>query len=272
MSDESQIHDADVASASMLYQRLSILKWLAIIVFLIVIGLYLAIFNGELTRDQDKWGQFGDFVGGVLNPIFSLMALIALLATFDLQVRELKLSAKELKNSADALAAQNATMERQNQEASFFNLLGVLAKVVDGLSYKESSLMGVVSSKSAIKYSGREAFHPLCNLWLMDLLRAHRRGDFDVDIAKEMLVEKYFDSIEFRLGHYFQVVLSLVRFVDRSNDKSYFSEIIAAHLTIYEMELIHYYCLLGLSDELRDLVEKYELIARLYAGKKVALK
>lgn len=43
--------------------------------------LYFYNFQGNLAPNHDAWGQFGDFIGGVLNPTFSFLALIVLLST-----------------------------------------------------------------------------------------------------------------------------------------------------------------------------------------------
>lgn len=63
---------------------------------------YFRYFSGPITSDHEAWGTFGDFFGGTLNPIFSFMALIALLFTIVLQSRELKLTRDELRLSRQA--------------------------------------------------------------------------------------------------------------------------------------------------------------------------
>jgi hypothetical protein len=53
---------------------------LVVIAFLLVLGLNIAYiwqFSMNWSDEQDTWGQFGDFLGGALNPIISLMTLIA---------------------------------------------------------------------------------------------------------------------------------------------------------------------------------------------------
>jgi fumarate reductase subunit C len=43
--------------------------------------------NG-VSPQQEHWGQFGDFIGGVANPIMSFLALIAILLTVILQSKQ----------------------------------------------------------------------------------------------------------------------------------------------------------------------------------------
>jgi hypothetical protein len=42
-----------------------------------------------LSNDQAVWGQYGDYVGGLLNPIFSSLAFSGLVATIVLQARQI---------------------------------------------------------------------------------------------------------------------------------------------------------------------------------------
>lgn len=43
-----------------------------------VVNNYRETFGTFLTNDHDKWGQFGDYFGGMLNPVISLISLIVL--------------------------------------------------------------------------------------------------------------------------------------------------------------------------------------------------
>ena len=80
----------------------------ATLVALAALGLYFNNFNEGFSSDQAIWGTFGDYIGGVLNPVFGFLAL---LITIALQSKELKLSREELRNSSTALNAQNQTLK-----------------------------------------------------------------------------------------------------------------------------------------------------------------
>ncbi len=45
--------------------------------------------------DSAVWGQFGDYIGGVLNPVFGLLTLVAVLKTIRLQQLELSEARKD---------------------------------------------------------------------------------------------------------------------------------------------------------------------------------
>lgn len=53
-------------------------------------GLYAWKFWGELSNRQDVWAQFGDFFGGVLNPIAALATLVVVAISLDLTVKALR--------------------------------------------------------------------------------------------------------------------------------------------------------------------------------------
>lgn len=100
-------------------------------------------FLGELPiarNDPSGWGQLGDFLGGVLNPVFSFLTIIALVLTLILQSRELRLSREELelsreelRNSAEALRGQNKAIDRQSFEQTFFSWLSTYQGLIAAL-------------------------------------------------------------------------------------------------------------------------------------------
>jgi hypothetical protein len=102
----------------------------SISVAVMLIGLYFWKFSDVLAEKQDVWGQFGDYVGGILNPLFSLTALFALLYTIKLQSKELHESTEQLKVSAEALALQNDVLVRQRFENTFFQMLAVFLLIL----------------------------------------------------------------------------------------------------------------------------------------------
>jgi len=63
-------------------QRIVILLAFLVLLITFVIGAYVVRFhNHALSATPVEWGPFGDYIGGLLNPIFSFFAFIALLMT-----------------------------------------------------------------------------------------------------------------------------------------------------------------------------------------------
>ncbi len=68
-------------------------------------------------------GVFGDFFGGVTNPILTFFAFMGLLITITIQRVELKESRVELARSANALDQQVEHFKMQNSVATFYKMI-----------------------------------------------------------------------------------------------------------------------------------------------------
>jgi exonuclease VII small subunit len=61
---------------------------IAIAAIVLVIGTYVANFyKTSVSVETETWGQFSDYVGGLLNPILSLLALVAVQRAVVLETR-----------------------------------------------------------------------------------------------------------------------------------------------------------------------------------------
>ncbi|MEW8071926.1 MAG: hypothetical protein AB2725_03710 [Candidatus Thiodiazotropha endolucinida] len=114
-----------------------VFKWLAWILGIataIGVGaflLYFSKFNDGLSVKHEIWGVFGDFIGGLLNPVFSFLALVALLLTIVLQSKELEQSRKELKRTAEANIAQANYFSSQQKREDIYKLITKLSERIN---------------------------------------------------------------------------------------------------------------------------------------------
>lgn len=126
--------------------------------FAVTLGLaalagYFASFNDGLSEKQEIWGQFGDFLGGTLNPIFGFLTLFAIMLSIVIQNRELHNSSEELKKSAEAAQKTSAHFEREAKRADLYRLIEKLTERINR-NYNENrldeglSLHRVISEKS----------------------------------------------------------------------------------------------------------------------------
>jgi len=67
-----------------------LLGLIAIGISIVPFGFYRFFFGNTILTDNEKWGQFGDFIGGVLNPFIALFSFIALLITLWYQSKEIR--------------------------------------------------------------------------------------------------------------------------------------------------------------------------------------
>ena len=130
MGEENDSNENPPPESAKLHGKLIWIFVSAVSAFAIVLSLYFSNFHNGFSNEHDVWGTFGDFVGGTLNPIFSFLALIALMLTIYIQVKELEATHKALNRSASAhedtekiLRSQSKMMEKQQFEQTFFALL-----------------------------------------------------------------------------------------------------------------------------------------------------
>lgn len=119
------------------------------LIFAVVYGFYFYTFPNGLSEKQDVWGQFGDFVGGTLNPILSFITIYILYRTIILQQESLEktndaltlsqntyeLSRTELSKSSEILATQNKLIQLQKFEGAFFELTKLTIESINTSSY-----------------------------------------------------------------------------------------------------------------------------------------
>jgi hypothetical protein len=83
---------------------------------IIVIGTFVEHFHQRgLQPDFDKWGQVGDYFGGMLNPILAFASFIALLYTIRIQSEELRLTRGEFAKSVAAQKVMASEAQKQRE-------------------------------------------------------------------------------------------------------------------------------------------------------------
>lgn len=103
-------------------------------------------------QEYDKWGQLGDYIGGLLNPLVAGFALMALVVSVRLQKAELAATRKELENSRLAMEEQAKTAEQQRREQRFFDFLNIYQTTVQAV---------ILEDREKISRSGKKGFQYL---------------------------------------------------------------------------------------------------------------
>jgi uncharacterized membrane protein len=274
----------------------------AVTAAIVAASIYFAHLGGLPISDSDPagWGQLGDYFGGLLNPVFSFLTILALVLTLILQSRELKLSREELelsrtelRNSAEALRGQNKAIDRQGFEQTLFSWLNNYRQLLDSV--------GSVDSFTTISREvshGRVAMHTrwtsqltlrpmlweirdtLCPNVHIDKLSDQLLGEkFDVadDDAKHELALKaiivwdglYLNNIT-QLDSLFRILYRLIVWID-SQDKDRLSpaqkwlyvSIVRAQLSWIELVYLFYNGHTERGKNFKRLAEKYALFDNL---------
>ena len=237
------------AEPDILLRRLRYLAFFAATFAMIIFSLYFMEFHGNLDSSQEKWGQFGDFIGGVLNPIFSLMALLALIATFSLQLKEFGILAAQRDESNNALKEQQLASRRQVFESSFYHLLSLHNDLLNGIDLN--------GANGNIK--GRDCFH----VFLKRL--NHERSK---NLEKNEIInfttsyDRFYQDHRREIAHYFTLLFNIFKFIDNSDmaDKKFYTNIIRAQLSSSEKAFLFYNCLTKNGVKFKDFVEKFSLL------------
>lgn len=216
------------------------------------------------------WGQLGDFFGGVLNPILSFVAILAVLYTIRLQSRELGEAREETKIANRTLAKQTEVFERQNFDSVFFRMLEVHARL----------LMDVDRSVTQGKHKD-SLFVLICS----ELSEACSFGVLDEDSLRE-LAAGYMESRDQVLKHYFRNMYQICKMIDDTrfhripNDglgritprmrrrfarinyerKRFYANILRGQLSSQEMQVLFLNCLTPQGLGLKYYVEKFSML------------
>ena len=267
----------------------------AVLALLVAVGVYFANFHGHpLAEAPDRWGQFGDFLGGALNPVFGFLSVLALLVALVLQNRELRLSTEELRNSSEALKGQNKAIEHQSFEQTFFAWLNNYHELLQSVTTSTAS-QGQLSGRQALFFwwgphitsglvfkLGRreiEAQQPgTFDAWIQSQpndkrirLRAvlERITNVASDEIFRMWGDTYLDH-EYQLDSLFRNLYRLVLWVDSQHEsqltksqKWLYVGIIRGQLSWVEQVYLFYNGLTTRGAKFRQLVNKYALFDNL---------
>ncbi len=202
----------------------------------------------------DKRGQFGDSFG-VVNALFSGLAFAGVICAILLQKKELELQREELEATRTEIRGQKETLQKQNFESSFFQLLGMHGEIVNSMEMPKDP------------QSGRECFRPLLGDLKSSLEKARDENRPKTEVFNDTYEEEFLSVFQPYVGHYVQHLYNVVKFVHEHEffdekefkEKKRYANFIRAQLSSNELGLLFYH---GLSDrgaKFKDLVEKYAL-------------
>lgn len=207
-----------------------------------------------VLADIEKWGQTGDFFGGVLNPFFTLVGLFFVIVTIQQNQQalkqneiELQRSREELKKSSDALQSQVITAEKQRFETTFFQLLSLFNGIVRDLNFDNN-------------IEGRNFVGHLY-ISFQEHIQLKKASDIE---SINIEYGEFYNQYGYVLASYFRTLYSIIKFVDNSElsdeETIFYNNLVRAQLSKYELGLLFYNCLLYENAKFLQLVKKYDLL------------
>lgn len=121
-----------------------------ILIAVVVFGLYFFNFHNGISDDNGKWGTFGDYIGGILNPIIAGFAFYLIAKSYNLQKKELEETRKLLRISTDA-------QEKQVKVAALTALINLNFTKINMLDNQINSLRQGKLSESKTQKSEEDA-------------------------------------------------------------------------------------------------------------------
>lgn len=241
-----------------------------IVVAAIAVTLYFCNFGGTLSSRHHIWAEFGEYVGGVLSPLFALAALFAVLYTIIIQSRELRESSEQIHKSQAVLERQVAVLARQNFESTFFHMLSLYNELAQHFRIERIGPTEYVADGTSRYCEGRESFQRLQELLCEGYIEKVNRGDFLVSKSKSEAIDieyrKFYAVYGSLVGHYFRTIYNIIKFVDRADidDKKFYTNLLRSQLSKYELALLFYNSLSAYGrQKLLPLIIKYDLLKHL---------
>ena len=249
----------------------------SIIFFGGVVFFILAVFflwnEHDLTLSEkinsEKFGQFGDFVGGVIGSFWALAGiflfykalteqredfsnnketLILQVNALNQQIDEFKLTRKEQKLSRKVYEEQSKTLKIQQFESNFYSLLNVYINIKNDLN-KDNEYFKLISNKISHPYNEHESY-----------IVQHEK-------TVSNYISVYNDERE-RLSDYFRSLYRMLQIIDSSpnlnkEEKVFYSKILRAQMSDYELVIINYNSHTYFGEKVRRFILKYNLLKHL---------
>ncbi|WP_338615743.1 putative phage abortive infection protein [Achromobacter sp. E1] len=232
-------------------------------VAVIAVGLFIYKFHSNpLSSETGDWGTFGDFLGGIVNPVAGLVTIVLLVLT--------------LRSQQDELEEQRRQLAKQSFDQSFFGWTSSYRELITELQLGDGSdsdprLMGVVALDAMTRSELIST-----NLETSLLLKEYERSDAQVRerlcARKKNLVhawwERQFAANEPQLGALIRTLYSLLRWVDSNPHVSWLEKwdavsILRARLSGPELRMIFFNGFLPEGQKFNEYVRRYALFDNL---------
>lgn len=215
-----------------------------------------------LSDKQEIWAQFGDYMGGTLNPILAFLSFMALLYTIKIQTDELELTRNELEKSTIAQEKQSSSLSLQNKsteiqifENTFFQLfkqhqvlLSELIRELEGYKSGAQVLVNEISVPEFISGSYEKIM---------------------IEDKEISLEDNFIEYNERIVKRYFMTLYQILKFIDKSlvDDKKLYTNIIRANLDDKVLSLLIINCTNPKFIKYKEYLENYEFFEHLYTNK-----
>lgn len=257
--------DSVISKSLVIYATLFVLVVFGVVFTHFFMGEDLPFLAVQHIDTAEYWGQIGDFSGGILNPLLSFLALLAVIRTMELQRKAMKETQNEARIAIEEQQAQTEVYARQMFDSTFFGMLDAHSKLVENIGPivaggntrgRETFIRYVESFKLSDKYRSAVQFPGHLN---------------EQAVMKE--IEQACRMHKANLSHYFRNVYWILKIVDQQFKSSFsdydirsymqkrnYSNILRAQFSEAELAMIQINCLGPFGAGLKYYVEKYSIL------------
>lgn len=248
------------------------------------VGVDIPFLEFKYSQTASHWGQLGDFVGGLLNPLLSFVALMAVVYSIHLQRKDL-IDVRRESNEANKIQnIQTAIYRRQGVEASLLGLIAMHSKIVSETRIKVEG--NVLQGRDAFAYLGEYFKSEFRKRLPINRPNPNVVSEMISGARYEMFPLQFYSEHSVALSRYMRSVYQVVKFIDSRIDafddsesvddvsqaKSFrrfkvsyaerraFSSIFRSQFDQDELRLIFLNCLTPDGRGLKYYVEKYSLL------------
>lgn len=168
-TENSRIRDSKFFSTQLLIMLFLTSVGGIIMTYVIYVGGF------SFSKDPAHWGQFGDYIGGTLNPLIGLASLTAIIYAVRLQIKQLTVSREELsatrieleasrkaqEDTSRSLQGQLQNLRVQQFESTFFKLVESLRHSIVKVEVDINTLISHVLNAPKIKVGGLSKGSPM---------------------------------------------------------------------------------------------------------------
>ncbi|MFU8618288.1 putative phage abortive infection protein [Neisseria sp. LACPHL-SPEC-2024-00856] len=250
---------------------------MASIVVAITFIAYASQFHSSLG-DQEKFGQFGDYIGGILNPTLTAVNIF-LLIYFHKEIldktnqsqgtaeKSLQIAEQNLQKSQESfLLAEDRDQIFKLIENHHYILRSLMAKDDEGEIHRGIDTFWLFRGmlEKGYKIQSRNTEEKKENAKGAE----EKKNGKDINSLKESYNFIYKEQQQRQyLGHYFRNLFHIFKFIDESQfnekEKSEYAEIVRAQLSYLELHFLFLNCLIEEGEDFRQYVTKFELLKEL---------
>jgi hypothetical protein len=238
----------------------------------IFVFLYFGDWQFSTTLSEEKIGQFGDFIGGVIGSILALVGIILYyialreqrkdikinqealnqqIKALNQQIEEFQEQKKELAESRKVYEKQSKTMEIQQFESNFYSFFNIYLKIKQEL---------VDYCKTDEKDFFKEKYNILKGKCSINDDTSHLNCH---NKTQEAFRSVYLDD-RGHFSQYFKTIYRLIKIIDLSNltdnEKRRYCKIVRSQISDYELLILYYNYHSEFGKNVQSLVLNYNLL------------